>query len=270
MTTSGTFRGASAEALHTLVSALDQVTGDRTAAGQDLFRVAALLRDEPSLRRVATDQSVAAEAKQGMLTQLLSGKVSDSVVDLAARAVGQRWTGSRDLADALEHLGVLATVQSAGEETHRLEDELFEVGQLVSGNPELRDALSDPIRSTEDKQQLVSGLLAGKALPATVTLVEQAVTGSYRTVGVALEAFAKVAADAANQAVAEVRVAKPLADADQQRLIDVLSRQYGKPVHVNVVVDAEVIGGIRVEIGDDVIDGTLSSRLDSARRALAV
>ncbi|WP_235735854.1 F0F1 ATP synthase subunit delta [Nocardioides alcanivorans] len=270
MTTSGSFRGASAEALRTLTSALDQVSGDLTAVGQDLFRVAALLRGEPALRRVATDQSVATEAKQALLSQLLTGKVGAPVVDLAGRATGQRWTATRDLADALEHLGVLATVRSAGAEASRLEDELFEVAQLVGNNPELRDALSDPARSTEDKQQLVSGLLAGKALPGTVTLAEQSVTGSYRTVGVALGAFQQTAAAAAKQAVAEVRVAKPLADADRQRLVDVLSRQYGKPVHVNVVVDADVIGGIRVEIGDDVIDGTVSNRLDSARRALAV
>jgi len=270
MTTSGTFRGASAEALHTLTSALDQVTGDLATVGKDLFRVAALLRGEPALRRVATDQSVATEAKQGLLRELLTGKVGDTVVDLAGTAAGQRWTATRDLPDALEHVGVLATVRSAGSETTRLEDELFEVGQLVAGNPELRDALSDPVRSVEDKQKLVAGLLTGKALPATVTLAEQSVTGSYRTVGVALEAFQRTAAAAADQGVAEVRVAKPLADGELQRLVDVLSRQYGKPVHVNVVVDAEVIGGIRVEIGDDVIDGTVSSRLDSARRALAV
>lgn len=270
MTTSGTFRGASAEALHTLTSALDQVTGDLPAVGRDLFRVAALLRGEPALRRVATDQSAAAEAKKTLLTQLLTGKVDATVVDLAGTAAGQRWTATRDLPDALEHLGVLATVRSAGSETSRLEDELFEIGQLVAGNPKLRDALGDPTRSVDDKQKLVANLLTGKALPATVTLAEQSVTGSYRTVGVALEAFQKTAAAAANQAVAEVRVAKPLTDAELQRLTDVLSRQYDKPVHVNVVVDPEVIGGIRVEIGDDVIDGTLSSRLDSARRALAV
>ena len=35
-----------------------------------------------------------------------------------------------------------------------------------------------------------------------------------------------------------------------------------------MVVDPDVIGGIRVEIGDDVIDGTIASRLDDARRKL--
>ncbi len=40
-------------------------------------------------------------------------------------------------------------------------------------------------------------------------------------------------------------------------------------MHLNLVVDPTIIGGMRVEIGDDVIDGTVSSKLDEARRRLA-
>ncbi|MEU4418926.1 ATP synthase F1 subunit delta, partial [Nocardia salmonicida] len=181
----------------------------------------------------------------------------------------QRWTATRDLADVLEHLGVVATVKSAGAESARLSDEIFGVGQLVKDNPDLRDALSDPARSGDDKRGLVRNLLEGKALPATIALAEQAIAGTHRTVGVALAAYQQVAADVHNQGVAEVRVAAPLSDDDQRRLTASLTRQYGRDVHLNVVVDPSVIGGMRVEIGDDIIDGTVSSRLDDARRKLA-
>ena len=60
-----------------------------------------------------------------------------------------------------------------------------------------------------------------------------------------------------------------LAEHDAQRLQDALARQYSRPVHLNVVVDPDVIGGMRVAIGDDVIDGTVANRLDDARRQLA-
>ena len=53
------------------------------------------------------------------------------------------------------------------------------------------------------------------------------------------------------------------------RLAAALARTYGREVHLNVIVDPDVIGGIRVEIGDDVIDGTVSTRLDEAGRKLA-
>ena len=85
----------------------------------------------------------------------------------------------------------------------------------------------------------------------------------------ALTAYQKIAAEVRGEGVATVRVARPLADADRERLADALARTYGRDVHLNVIVDPDVLGGIRVEIGDDVIDGTVSSRLDDAGRRLA-
>jgi F-type H+-transporting ATPase subunit delta len=265
-------RGASAEALAALSDSLGNALrggADAARVGNDLFGVADLLRSEPGLRRVATDVSVEASAKQQLVRQLLEGKVDPASLDLLADAIGRRWTAARDLADTLEHLGEVAVVRSAGEESGRLADELFEVAQTLESSAELRHALSDPARSTEDKQALVRGLLGERALPATVTLVEQALEGTYRTVGVALATYQQVAAQVHGERVATVRVAHPLSDADRQRLTDALSRQYDRTVHLNVVVDPDVIGGIRVEIGDDVIDGTVASRLDDARRRLA-
>ena len=267
-----TFRGASAEALRNLSGELDAaLAGDADAAavGGGLFSVAQVLRSEPALRRVATDVSVATAAKQGLVTEIFGDKVDAAALGVVAAAVGHRWTATRDLADVLEHLGVVAVVRSADADSARLSDELFEFGRVVADNPPLRDALSDPARSTADKAGLLHGLLDGKALPATVTLAEQALAGSYRTVGVALQAFQQVAADVHEQKVATVRVARALSESEQSRLADALSQRYAREVHLNVVVDPGVIGGIRVEIGDDVIDGTVVSRLDEARRKLA-
>jgi F-type H+-transporting ATPase subunit delta len=99
--------------------------------------------------------------------------------------------------------------------------------------------------------------------------VQQSLSGSHRTVAVALAAYQKVAAEVRGEGVATVRVARPLADAERDRLAAALASSYGRDVHLNVIVDPEVIGGIRVEIGDDVIDGTVASRLDDAGRRLA-
>jgi F-type H+-transporting ATPase subunit delta len=265
-------RGASADALAALSDQLEGALrggADAARVGSDLFAVAGLLRSEPGLRRVATDVSVDAAAKQRLVSGLLEGKVAPETVQLVSDAVGRRWTAARDLGDSLEHLGEVAVVRSAGDDSGRLSDELFAVAQTFDESPELRHAFSDPARSTEDKQGLVRDLLGTKALPATTTLVEQALAGTYRTVGVALSSYQEVAAQVHGERVATVRVAHPLSDSDRQRLTDALSRQYDRPVHLNVVVDPDVIGGIRVEIGNHVIDGTVASRLDDARRRLA-
>ena len=266
------FRGAAADAVATLTGELaTTVSGSPEVAAQvsgDLFSVATTLRAEATLRRFVTDASVAPQARQGLVDQVLGGKVSEQALGLLRSAVSRRWVKTRDLADALEHLSVVALVISAGDQASRLADELFEFAQAVKENPSLRDALSDPARSHHDKARLVDDLLAGKALPATSSLVVQALGGSHRTVGVALAEYQKVAAEAQHQGVATVRVAHDLPELERTRLAGALERQYGRPVHLNVVVDPSVLGGVRVEIGDDVIDGTISGRLEDARRRL--
>lgn len=164
---------------------------------------------------------------------------------------------------------MVAVVDSAGGEASRLSDELFAVGRLLEDEPELRSALSDPARSASDKAALLRTILEGRTLPATVRLAEQALSGTERTVSIAIEEYQKIAADAHGARVATVRVAKELSASDEERLAAALSRQYDRPVHLNVILEPGLIGGMRVEIGDDVIDGTVSSRLDDARRRLA-
>ena len=270
----GQQRGASADALAALTEKLGLVGeagADAARVGDDLFGVADVLRREPALRRVATDLSVTPEAKAELVRGIFAARLDPASLDIVADAVGRRWAATRDLGDALEHLGVVAMVRSAENagQADALENELFAFERLVSGTPELRDALSDPKRSLADKRALLRNLLEGKATPATIRLAEQALAGTHRTVAVALEEYQKIAAAHRNRLVAEVRVARPLSEADAQRLAGVLAKQYGRPVHLNVVVDPDVIGGIRVEVGDDVIDGTVVSRLDDARRRLA-
>jgi F-type H+-transporting ATPase subunit delta len=267
-------RGASADSLATLTEALGSTVANGADAGRiasDLFAVSDVLRREPSLRRVTTDLSLAPEAKSGLVRQLFGEQIDGASLELVAQAAALRWAATRDLADALEQLGVVAAVRSADAQGRgdALEEELFTFGRLVSENPDLRDALSDPARSVTDKRELVHNLLDGRATAATISLAEQAVAGSHRTVTIAINEYQKIAADHRNRLAATVRVARELGDADRHRLADALSRQYGRPVHLNVVVDPEVVGGIKVEVGDDVIDGTVASRLDEARRRLA-
>lgn len=264
-------RGASADALAALTDEVRsvRVLADAESLGQDLFAVAALVRSDPALRRMATDASLPAEVKQDVVRELLGGRVQERSLELVADAVARRWTSQRDLADALERLSEVAHVRSVGAKAGQLADELFGVAQMLKQHPDLRDALANRSRSVADRAALVEKLLDGKVLPATVILVRQALTGTYRTVAAALAVYRDVAADVAGERVATVHVAEPMREADRARLQQALTQQYGQEVHLNEVVDPSLLGGVRVEIGSDVIDGTVTSRIDEARRRLA-
>lgn len=267
-------RGASADSLATLTEALGAAVdggADADRLAEELFAVSRILREEPGLRRTATDVSIPAEAKAELVRSIFGDKLDEASLDLAAKAVGLRWAGTRDLGDSLEYLGVVAVVKGAdaADQGDLLEDELFAFGRLVTENPELRDALSDPVRSPAEKRTLLQSLLEGKVTAATLRLAEQATSGLHRTVTAAIEEYQKVAAQNRNRVVATVRVAHRLSDDELERLKSTLAEQYEKAVHMNVVVEPALIGGLKVEIGDDVIDGSVATRLDEARRRLA-
>lgn len=267
-------RGSSAGSLEHLVEALTGLVdggADAAALGNDLLGAAAVLREQVSLRRAATDPSKPTAAKSNLLAGVFRGHLGEAATGLVAQAGGLRWGASSDLGAALEELGVDAVVKGADQagDGDRVEAELYEFARTVTANHPLREALSDPARSVADKRALVGSLLKAKAAPATVRLVEEAVGSGHLTVTSALEDYSRAAAAARNRTVATVRTAQPLTADQRQRLAAVLSRDSDKPVHLNVVIDPAIIGGLRVEVGDHVIDGTVSSRVDDARRRIA-
>ncbi|HET8561930.1 MAG TPA: F0F1 ATP synthase subunit delta [Marmoricola sp.] len=266
--------GSSAASFGRLSRQLDEAIdggADGAAAGDSLFKACHLLEEQAPLRRALTDPTRPAEAKARLAQEVFGPHLAGPATEVLATAAGLRWASSRDLLDALEQLAVAAVVKGADRDGNgeRLENELFTVGRAVADNVELRTALFDPGRPAADKQALVRILLEGKALPGTVRLAQEALSDRHSRVRRALREFAKIAADARNRTVAFVKVAAPLEDEERTRLADALTRQYGRAVHVNVEVDPTVIGGVSVEIGDDVIDGTIASRLDEATRRLA-
>jgi F0F1-type ATP synthase delta subunit len=84
----------------------------------------------------------------------------------------------------------------------------------------------------------------------------------------AVQFLADVAVARRGEVVAQARAAAELNDAQRTRLTEVLTRIYGHPVTVQLEIDAAVLGGLSIAVGDEVIDGTLSSRLAAAEAQL--
>ncbi|MBA2573413.1 MAG: F0F1 ATP synthase subunit delta [Nocardioidaceae bacterium] len=266
-------RGVSAEGMADSTKRLESLAADCDAEqlGAELFAIADLISREASLRRAMTDPSASTAAKSGLARAVLSGKVSEPTVEVLATAAGARWSSASDFVHGLEQLGALALVISAERagELSELEDELFRFGRVVAGDPRLRDALTNQQMPLEHRQALVSTLLEGKASRPAVRLAVQAVGSRGRSFATAIEDSQELAAERQQRLIALVRTAIELNEQERARLGDALSRQYGRDIHLNVVVDPTVLGGIKVELGDDVIDGTVAGRLDDARRRMA-
>jgi F-type H+-transporting ATPase subunit delta len=243
--------------------------GADLATAEDLFRAARLIGDSGQLRSVLADPTADAEAKSTLVSRIFSGQLSQNAVSLLATIAGEHWSTQDDLLEGVEEIGIRAIAASAPEGVS-IEEELFAFGGAVSSNDQLELALASKLGRPEAKESLLEALLAGKAAQGTLAIVRQLVLQPRgRRLRVALEDSAAVVADEAGQAIATVTAAVPLADDQLRRLAEVLSAQYGRRITVNVVVEPAVIGGLRVQIGDDVIDGTIATRLNDVRLKLA-
>ncbi len=266
----GSSRSAVLEGRPAFESAL--TSGDPAVLADELFAVTALLDDNPALRRGVSDPSREGEAKSALVTQLLGGKVSDGTLRVVASLASQRWAQDRDLTDTLERFAVEALLKGAEDNRaiDQVEDELFRFDRVVAGTPELRDALGNRLGDPAGKAELVRSLLEGKARPETVRLASQAVTAPRgRRFVRTIEEYLEIAAERRQQYTAVVTTAVDLTDEQRSRLAGALQRVYGKAVQLQVVHEEDVIGGIRVQIGDEVVDGTVLRRLDEAKRHLA-
>jgi F-type H+-transporting ATPase subunit delta len=240
--------------------------------GDALFAVAALLDEQPSLRAALTDPARSGEDKAALAASLLRGKVAEQVVDLVSGMVRSRWSTPRDLAEGTARLGVEAVLVSAQrhDRLDEVQDELFRFARTVASQPELRLALTDRGLPVERKSDLLTELLKEKTTVEAARLIVHAVTEPRgHSLESNLEALADAAAARRQRQVATVAAAVPLTENQRDRLTAALSAQLGHDVQLNVVIDPLVVGGLRVSLGDEVIDGTLATRLDDAQRRIA-
>ena len=264
-------RGVSAGSLAKVLDAVEHSTGTLSTVGDELFSVGAVLDSTPSVRRVLTDPATEPDARSGLAAAVLGDKVDVATLGILDVAAQNRWASGRDLSDAVEVAGLAAHVAAADHagSLDALENELFEAQRLIDEARELRGVLSDRSIPAEHKGTLLDSIFGGKASPAALALLKQAAatrTGSFDAV---LARFADEVAARRKRVLAEVRSAYELGDAERNRLADALASRYGHDVHLNVIIDPTIVGGLRVSIGDDVIDGTVSGRLEDARRQLA-
>lgn len=239
---------------------------------EEIFSIGSAIASSSQLRGILSDPSAEAKAKSGALVAVFGKNVSKAALEFADGLVALRWSSGRDLVGAFEQLGVyaVAALAAKGKKLEQLEADLFGFQQAVDSDQELQVALGNKQASEEGKLALVDALIKGKASAESAVLIRRAVSGAgRRRVAVVLEQFGKQVSAYAERLVATVTVANPLSAAQLKRLEAALSSTYGAGIRVNVEQDSAILGGLKVQVAGQIIDGSLSSRLNEARLQLA-
>jgi len=272
--------GVSSESLTTALAALEaKLPTASLQLARELFGILGTLDSSAGLRRALTDASRSGEEKSALVKQLFGGQVSSDAVEIVAGLASSRWASARDLGDALETLAASVVIAVAENKSavsasgltglEELENDLFSFNQAVASNHEVQRALSEPQASAAAKIALAERLVTSVSEEARV-LIGQAVSQprgikATRLVG----RFAELAAKRQQRWIAAVSVSRPLAPAQLTRLQAALNALYGRELKVNLSVDPRLIGGVRVQVGDEVLDASVIARLGQLQRQLA-
>lgn len=274
--------GVSSESLTTALGQLEATLPTASLSlAQELFSILAVVDSSAGLRRSLTDPSRTGDEKSALVASLVKGKVSAEAEAVVGRLAAARWSDARDLGDALETLAatvVIAVAESRSTSGNSvsgisalaaLENELFSFTQGVESSHEVQRALAEPQAGESAKVDLALKLVPG-ASEETKVLLRQAVVHPRGLKSVKLiERFANLAAARQQRWIADVTVSRPLDTAQLERLQRGLNSLYGRELNINVRVDPALIGGVRVRVGDEVVDASVMARLGELRRQLA-
>jgi F-type H+-transporting ATPase subunit delta len=274
---SARLRAASRAALAALDAAFDDVAGKLRSPGlttlaEELGSVVRLLIAEPALTKHLAEPSDDATAKVRLVDRLFSDTVDDHTAQLLRTAVSQRWSTESDLVDGIEHMARLALLKRAEVEgeVDEVEDQLFRFGRVLDAEPRLSAALSDYTTPADGRIALLEKVLDGSGINGTAAALLTQTIAALRgeRADEAVVDLAELAVARRGEVVAHVTAAADLSDAQRRRLVEVLSRIYGHPVSVQLHVDPDLLGGLSITVGDEVIDGSIASRLAAAQTQL--
>lgn len=243
---------------------------DAWRIGNELFSVTNVLDRNIRLERALTDPSRPVEDKVALLNKLVGDQAHEMTMEILTDLVGRRWSRVSDIANAVEDFGVdgMMYYADATDATLQVSIELAELHSALLNLPVIRSGLSSDRAPAEARIKLLYALVGNKDLnKVTMRLAEHAACNPRNrrylsTIHWLINKFSRHM----GESMVTVTTAAPLNPEQIDKLIAVYSKKLGRPVHINSNVDPTVIGGMRIEIGDEVTDNTVVAQLQQLQR----
>lgn len=263
-------RIADRESRDSLAPKLRDTREDAWRIGNELFTITKVLDDSIQLERALTDPSRPVADKVAVLKELLGDNAHPMTMEIMTDLVSRRWSRARDIANAVEDFGVDAMMYyaDATDATLQVSIELSELHSALLNLPVVRAKLYDYQATSEARVKLFHEVFSGKTLNrVTMRLAEHATCNLRRrryleTIQWLINKFSRHM----GESMVTVTTATPLKKEQIKRLVEVYSAKVGRQVHINSVVDPTVLGGMRIQVGDEVTDNTVVAQLQNLHR----
>ncbi|RSX51054.1 F0F1 ATP synthase subunit delta [Bifidobacterium goeldii] len=245
---------------------------DAWRIGNELFTITNVLDHHVQLERALTDPSRPVEDKVAVLKELIGSTAHPMTMEIMTDLAGRKWSRAQHIANAVEDFGVDAMMYYADATgtTLQVSIELAELHSALLNLPVVRSKLHDESAPAQARIQLLHNVLGNTGFnKVTMRLAEHATCNPrnrryLETIQWLINKFSRHM----GESMITVTTAAPLNIEQIKKLTAVYTAKLNHPVHINSVVDPTVIGGMRIQVGDEVTDNTVIAQLQKLHRSV--
>ena len=245
---------------------------DAWRIGNELFTITSVLDHNIQLERALTDPSRPVEDKVAVVKTLIGNQAHPLVMEIMSDLVSRRWSRVSDIANAVEDFGVDGMMYYADytNTTLQVSVELAELHSALLNLPVVRTKLYDATVSSEARIKLLYSLIGDADFTKVTKRLAEHATCNLRnrrylqTIQWLINKFSRHM----GESMVTVTTATPLSKEQVEKLIAIYTAKTGHPVHINSVVDPTVMGGMRIQVGDEVTDNTVVAQLQHLQRTV--
>lgn len=234
--------------------------------GRQLFDLCQILDENEDLEEDLADSSRGTAEKQRLVSEVLSGSGADPLVEEVMKdLVARDWTKAEHLADAVEDIAIDCVLDAADHRgvTRTVAEELAWIRSAILNLPQVRSNLSDGRADPATRVRFFQQIMGNAGFDEiTMTLAEHATQDlRHRRFAQTLAFMIVKTGHHLGKSVVTVTAAVPLSDEQIDRIAAIYSKRLGTDVSVNVIVDPKIVGGLRIQAGDEVSNMTVVSQL---------